>query len=37
MHVLIVGAGPGGLSAAVNLAGLGLQVTVVETPSPAGA
>ncbi len=27
---LIVGAGPGGLSAAINLAGLGLDVTVVE-------
>ncbi|HYO57325.1 phytoene desaturase family protein, partial [Archangium sp.] len=29
-HVIIVGAGPGGLSAAINLAGLGLKVTVVE-------
>jgi phytoene desaturase len=30
MKALIVGAGPGGLSAAINLAGLGLDVTVVE-------
>ena len=30
MRALIVGAGPGGLSAAINLAGLGLDVTVVE-------
>ncbi len=30
MHVVVVGAGPGGLAAAINLAGLGLQVTVVE-------
>jgi phytoene desaturase len=30
MKVLIVGAGPGGLAAAINLAGLGLEVTVVE-------
>lgn len=30
MKVLIVGAGPGGLAAAINLAGLGLDVTVVE-------
>ena len=30
MKVLIVGAGPGGLTAAINLAGLGLDVTVVE-------
>jgi phytoene desaturase len=29
-HVLIVGAGPGGLSAAINLAGQGFRVTVVE-------
>jgi phytoene desaturase len=29
-HVIVVGAGPGGLSAAINLAGLGLRVTVVE-------
>lgn len=30
MKALIVGAGPGGLSAAMNLAGLGVEVTVVE-------
>lgn len=30
VRALIVGAGPGGLSAAINLAGLGLDVTVVE-------
>lgn len=30
MRALIVGAGPGGLTAAINLAGLGLEVTVVE-------
>jgi phytoene desaturase len=30
MKVLIVGAGPGGLAAAINLAGLGFDVTVVE-------
>lgn len=30
LHVVVVGAGPGGLAAAINLAGLGLQVTVVE-------
>jgi phytoene desaturase len=30
MKTLIVGAGPGGLSAAINLAGLGADVTVVE-------
>jgi phytoene desaturase len=29
-HIIIVGAGPGGLSAAINLAGQGLRVTVVE-------
>lgn len=29
-HVIVVGAGPGGLSAAINLAGQGLKVTVVE-------
>jgi phytoene desaturase len=29
-RVVIVGAGPGGLAAAINLAGLGLDVTVVE-------
>lgn len=36
MHVLIVGAGPGGLSAAINLAGLGLKVTVVEKDAVPG-
>lgn len=36
MKVLIVGAGPGGLCAAVNLAGLGLDVTVVEKESVPG-
>ena len=30
MNALIVGAGPGGLTAAINLAGLGFKVTVVE-------
>ncbi|WP_043435770.1 phytoene desaturase family protein [Cystobacter fuscus] len=36
-HVIVVGAGPGGLSAAINLAGLGLKVTVVEKdPVPGG-
>jgi phytoene desaturase len=30
MKILIIGAGPGGLSAAINLAGLGADVTVVE-------
>ena len=30
MRVVIVGAGPGGLAAAINLAGLGIDVTVVE-------
>lgn len=30
MHVVIVGAGPGGLAAAINLAGAGMKVTVVE-------
>ncbi len=30
MNALIVGAGPGGLAAAINLAGLGFKVTVVE-------
>ncbi|HYI02501.1 phytoene desaturase family protein, partial [Hyalangium sp.] len=29
-HVIVVGAGPGGLSVAINLAGQGLKVTVVE-------
>jgi phytoene desaturase len=36
-HVIVVGAGPGGLSAAINLAGQGLKVTVVEKdPVPGG-
>jgi phytoene desaturase len=36
-HVIVVGAGPGGLSAAINLAGQGLRVTVVEKePIPGG-
>lgn len=30
MHVVIVGAGPGGLLTAINLAGQGIKVTVVE-------
>lgn len=37
MKALIVGAGPGGLAAAINLAGLGFEVTVVEKePTPGG-
>jgi phytoene desaturase len=37
MNILIVGAGPGGLLSAINLAGLGLKVTVVEKdPIPGG-
>jgi phytoene desaturase len=37
MHVAIVGAGPGGLAAAINLASLGVRVTVVEKdPIPGG-
>jgi len=37
MKALVVGAGPGGLAAAINLAGLGHQVTVVEKePIPGG-
>lgn len=37
MNVLIVGAGPGGLLSAINLAGLGFKVTVVEKdPVPGG-
>ena len=37
MKVAIVGAGPGGLAAAINLAGMGLSVTVVEKePVPGG-
>ncbi|HZI05429.1 MAG TPA: FAD-dependent oxidoreductase, partial [Archangium sp.] len=35
-HVIVVGAGPGGLSAAINLAGLGLKVTVVEKDTVPG-
>jgi phytoene desaturase len=36
-RVVVVGAGPGGLAAAINLAGLGLDVTVVEKdPVPGG-
>src|SRR4051812_46793421 len=36
MRVVIVGAGPGGLAAAINLAGLGLEVTVVEKDAVPG-
>lgn len=36
MHVVIVGAGPGGLLTAINLAGLGLRVTVVEKDAVPG-
>lgn len=36
MKALIVGAGPGGLSAAMNLAGLGVDVTVVEKEAKPG-
>ncbi len=35
-HVIVVGAGPGGLSAAINLAGQGLKVTVVEKDAVPG-
>ncbi|MBU8897950.1 phytoene desaturase [Corallococcus sp. M34] len=35
-HVIVVGAGPGGLSAALNLAGQGLRVTVVEKDAVPG-
>ncbi len=35
-HVIVVGAGPGGLSAAINLAGQGLRVTVVEKDAVPG-
>ncbi|MDP1821615.1 MAG: phytoene desaturase family protein [Archangium sp.] len=36
MKALIVGAGPGGLAAAINLAGLGIEVTVVEKEAVPG-
>jgi phytoene desaturase len=36
MHVVVVGAGPGGLALAINLAGLGLKVTVVEKDAVPG-
>jgi phytoene desaturase len=37
MHVVVVGGGPGGLAAAINLGGLGIRVTVVEKdPVPGG-
>ncbi len=36
MRIAIVGAGPGGLAAAINLAGLGHQVTVFEKESVPG-
>ena len=36
MRVIIVGAGPGGLTAAINLAGLGFDVTVLEKESIPG-
>jgi len=37
MKALIVGAGPGGLAAAINLAGMGANVTVIEKePVPGG-
>jgi phytoene desaturase len=36
MKVLIVGAGPGGLSAAINLAGMGVSVTVIEKEAVPG-
>jgi phytoene desaturase len=36
MQVVVVGAGPGGLAAAINLAGLGLRVTVVEKDAVPG-
>src|SRR2546426_1888103 len=37
MHIAIVGAGPGGLAAAINLASTGVRVTVVEKdPIPGG-
>ncbi|NOJ83496.1 phytoene desaturase family protein [Myxococcus xanthus] len=35
-HVIVVGAGPGGLSAAINLAGQGFRVTVVEKDAVPG-
>ncbi|MGZ6072207.1 MAG: phytoene desaturase family protein, partial [Myxococcaceae bacterium] len=36
MRVVVVGAGPGGLAAAINLAGLGLDVMVVEKDAVPG-
>lgn len=36
MRVIVVGAGPGGLAAAINLAGQGLQVQVVEKDAVPG-
>ncbi len=36
MRALIIGAGPGGLAAAINLAGLGVEVTVVEKEATPG-
>lgn len=35
-HVIVVGAGPGGLSVAINLAGQGFRVTVVEKDAVPG-
>jgi phytoene desaturase len=35
-RVIVIGAGPGGLAAAINLAGLGLDVTVVEKDAVPG-
>lgn len=36
MKVLVVGAGPGGLSAAINLAGIGANVAVIEKEAVPG-